>query len=196
MQVYRHSPVQPQASPCNVNETSFQQHQSTGYKKQVGLVKYARQDFKLSLFKSRCPGMWVKWVKWKERKYRKRERERDSSSGNCIIDLWLTYCKHTAIQSHSMPQNVKPSWMSSKNMFLLLLSWFSKSTRNLIQIKTFIWALMAPPSLDHRIWICKGRQIIGFMPWQLSFKLSNSPLKRWGILEKQLHFAYRWPFAG
>ena len=67
--------------------------------------------------------------------------------------------------------------------------WFSKSTvwfylrfygHDLITFSsaTFLSALTALPSFDERIWICKDQQIIGFIPWQLSFTFSNSYFKR------------------
>lgn len=80
---------------------------------------------------------------------RVRERERDSSSGNCIVDLWLTYYKYKDIcihihsplligrtlsmangrhsQHHSVSQNViyKSGWTSSAKKYVAILHYYT-----------------------------------------------------------------------
>lgn len=120
-----------------------------GVLKQVGLVKYARQDFKLNLFKSRCPGMWIKWrgeIEGERRQQWKLHRR-------FMVDILQVYRyirnpvlmvrtprmennRHS--QHHSMSQNViyKSGWISSistiKNTSLLLLETCPTFTGNVL----------------------------------------------------------------
>lgn len=51
----------------------------------------------------------------------------------------------------------------------------------------FFSALAAIPLIRGWAMVCKGRHVVGFMPWQQSFTISNSSLKRWYKVQYDSH---------